>query len=81
MGSDFRFVPNIPGFVALRNSPEVQQACLQVADAIAGRAASMGDPRAKFSTDVRPGRTRCHAIAKQDGGTVGGGPLQKAKGF
>lgn len=86
MGSEFRFVPDRAGFAALRNSEGVKAECLGHAQAIADRAASIAPAHrsgrgATFSADVTEGRTRCHAIAKQDGGYGHGGPLQQARGF
>ena len=82
MASDFRFVPDTAGFIALRNSDGVKRTCLSQAQQIATKAASMNTSLgATFSADVREGLTRCHAIAKQDGGTAHGGPLQRARGF
>jgi len=82
----FKFVPNRGGFVALRNSREVQSMCLTHAQSIASRAESIAHGHksgrgATFSADVQAGRTRCHAMAKQHGGYGRGGPLMQARGF
>lgn len=86
MASSFRFVPSRDGFIALRNSDGVKRECLSYAQAIVSRAESaVGGHRsarkATFNADVREGRTRCHAMAKQDGGYVANSPLRRARGF
>ena len=57
-----RFVPNTKGFIEMRNSGYVQKACLEVAQRV-GASAGSSCGRG-FMCDVRPGRTRCHAMAK-----------------
>lgn len=86
MASDFRFVPDNAGFARMRNGAGVKAECLAHAQAIADRAAAIAPSHrsgrgATFSADVTEGRTRCHAVAKQDGGYGRGGPLQQARGF
>lgn len=64
-----KFVPNIKGFIELRNEDFIQSVCLKKAREVASVAG--GACGRSFSCDVQPGRTRCHARASCDvGGSV-----------
>lgn len=58
------FKPNQRAFIELRNSAEVQAALLQVAGEIAARAEGLADDPGGFEFDVRPGKTRAHAVTR-----------------
>lgn len=51
-----------PGCNAVRNSPEVQADLLARAERIRARAGGFGS--GKYEADVRPGKTRAHAMVK-----------------
>lgn len=82
---DTKFVPNISGFIELRNSSAVQSMCLGYAQTYAAAADGMASfSGASYTADVRAGRTRCHARAKTSNevawwnemrGGAGSGPL------
>ena len=82
---DTKFVPNISGFIELRNSPAVQSMCLGYAQRYASAAnGSSSFDGASYVADVMAGRTRCHARAKTANeaawwnevrGGAGSGPL------
>lgn len=59
--SNFKFKPSKQGFIDLRNESFVQSACLDKAREVA--AIASGASGRAFSTNVQPGRSRCHAWA------------------
>lgn len=59
-----RVAANLAGMRALRNSAEVQADLLARAQRIGSRAETMGGD---YAADVRPGKTRAHAMVKTDG--------------
>ena len=82
---DTKFVPNISGFIELRNSSAVQSMCLGFAQRYASAANGWSSfDGASYVADVMAGRTRCHARAKTANkaawwnemrGGAGSGPL------
>ena len=63
-----KFKANEAGFRELRNSAAVQDALLEHANGIKGRADSMANDAGGFSADVRPGRNRAHAVVRAASG-------------
>ena len=60
--SKVRVKMNIPGCIAYRNSDSVQSDLLDRAERIRAQAETFGSGH--YTADVRPGRTRAHAMVK-----------------
>jgi hypothetical protein len=58
--ADIKVVMDIPGCIALRNSPGVQAYVLSIAQRTAARASGFGG---SYNADVRPGKTRAQGRA------------------
>lgn len=69
MASGIRFKANLAGFRELRNSAGAMEACMAPARAACARANAM--TKGEFVADVRPGKTRCHAMVKPADGPTG----------
>lgn len=69
MASNVRFKYSKAGFDAVRNSAGAQEVCLSYAKAIAARANAQ--TKGSFVADVRPGKSRCHAMVKPADGGAG----------